>query len=567
MKKNEYPNPQFFRENTEFLNGVWSLYVPREFGEERYEIVVPFCVESELSRVAIREKITRCRYERKFVVENLLKTERLVLHFGAVDYQAKVFINNRFVGIHRGGFTPFSFEITEFVGRGENLLTVEVYDNIVDNVPSGKQCSEEQSHGCFYTRVTGIWQSVWLERTPKEYIKSVKFVANIKEKSVFVSLEASALGEVRMTVAYNGRIVGKYVGELVYKGKIQISLSELHLWAPGKGELYDVTIRFGEDEVQSYFGMREVAYSGYRFLVNGKSVFQRFVLDQGYYPRGIYTAENDEELERDIRLAMELGFNGARLHQKVFDPRFLYHCDRLGYMVWGEFPSWGCVYDSLECLGPLVGEWAAVVDRDFNHPSIVVWCPLNEVWGDLGDMRKGRDVRLVESLYAVTKQLDPTRPCVDVSGGYHGTRTDVFDFHCYHNSEALKEYLRALVEEDKLTMDKTYAENEDIRYPVGVPVCASEYGGMAYSIKKGGWGYRVSTDERAFADEYVELTSLLLSCPKISGFCYTQLYDVEQEQNGLYTYQRTRKFSEEVLRRITECNRQTAAVEKDVENI
>ncbi len=567
MKKNEYPNPQFFRENTEFLNGVWSLYVPREFGEERYEMVVPFCVESELSRVAIRERITRCRYERTFIVENLLETERLVLHFGAVDYQAKVFINNRFVGIHRGGFTPFSFEITEFVGRGENLLTVEVYDNVLDNVPSGKQCYEEQPHGCFYTRVTGIWQSVWLERTPKEYIKSVKFVANIKEKSVFVSLEASALGEVRMTVAYNGRTVGEYVGELVYKDKIEISLSELHLWETGKGELYDVTIRFGEDEVQSYFGMREVAYSGYRFLVNGKSVFQRFVLDQGYYPRGIYTPENDEGLERDIRLAMELGFNGPRLHQKVFDPRFLYHCDRLGYMVWGEFPSWGCVYDSLDCLGPLVGEWAAVVDRDFNHPSIVVWCPLNEVWGDLGDMRKGRDVRLVESLYAVTKQLDPTRPCVDVSGGYHGTRTDVFDFHCYHNSEALKESLRALVEEDKLTMDKTYAENEDIRYAVGLPVCASEYGGMAYSIKKGGWGYRVSTDEQAFADEYVELTSLLLACPKISGFCYTQLYDVEQEQNGLYTYQRTRKFSEEVLRRLTECNRQTAAVENDVENI
>ena len=547
------------------LNGAWQFTVPTDGEPFTHSIEVPFCPESKLSGIGYTDFIRECEYRRTVAIEKPAEGERVVLHFGAVDYEAHVYVNGRFVGKHRGGYTPFAFDIAPYVEEGDNEILVKVYDDTSDNVPSGKQSARRESYGCFYTRTTGIWQPVWLERTPRRYVRGIKYFTHPLESRVDVELCVEGEGEAEIVVSYEGREVGRAQGALQYKKTFPIELSERQLWEPGAGRLYDVTVKYACDEVSSYFGLREVRYEGRKFLVNGKSVFQRFVLDQGYYPDGLYTARDDAAMVRDIELGFRLGFNGARLHQKVFEPRFLYHCDRLGYMVWGEFPSWGVRYEDLEALGDVLGEWAAAVERDCNHPSIVTWCPLNETWENLDDASKVRDVRFVDAVYEATKRLDGTRPCVDVSGGYHGHATDVFDFHCYHSPEKLAAHLKALSERDELVMDKTYAPDwtgENLPY-AGQPTNASEYGGMAYAADgKKGWGYSSMQSEDAFVTSYVNLTSQLLDCEKLSGFCYTQLYDIEQEQNGLLSYDRSCKLSESAMQTIAECNKRPAKIEQ-----
>jgi hypothetical protein len=309
------------------------------------------------------------------------------------------------------------------------------------------------------------------------------------------------------------------------------------------------------------------------FLLNGKPVFQSFVLDQGYYPNGVYTPKDDGERLNDINSAIALGFNGSRLHQKVFEPRYLYLCDKLGHMVWGEFASWGIKYDNLDALGTFIAEWTAVIERDFNHPSIILWCPLNETWRDLEDNRKTRDVRFIDSVYQVTKALDGTRPCVDVSGGYHGHNTDLYDFHCYESYENLQKYLKELSEKGQLFVPLLYDNDEkQLFYVKGMPVNVSEFGGIQFaknktlskvsSVNEGAvestesWGYgEGETDENAFVERYKNLVELIKSYSEISGFCYTQLYDVEQEENGFFTYDRKPKLSQSAIEQICECNK------------
>lgn len=278
-------------------------------------------------------------------------------------------------------------------------------------------------------------------------------------------------------------------------------------------------------------------------------------------------------MERDLDIAEEFGFNGLRLHQKVFDPYFLYLCDRRGLMVWGEFPGWGVRYSDLDALGELLSEWREAMERDFNHPCVITWCPLNETWEDLDDAGKTRDVRFVDIVYRFTKALDPARPCVDVSGGYHGAETDLFDYHDYGNFEGLKKRVEALETKGELFVDKLYAKGETRFYKEGEAVNLSEYGGMTIGDnaktevtdcvqEKSAWGYDTSSSEDAFTESYVKMTKLLLNCKKISGCCYTQLYDVEQEQNGLVTYDRKHKLSEENRKKIAACNRSRAAIEE-----
>lgn len=561
--RTECPNPQFSRDGIVVLDGKWKFSSGYVSGAT--EIEVPFAPESELSGIGHKGFIPECEYRKKFVTEKPSESDRLFLHFGAVNYEARVFVNGGYVGEHRGGYTPFAFDITSFVTDGENEVCVKVRSDVRANVPTGKQSDVEQSHGCFYTRATGIWQPVWLERTPENYVRSVRFFPNVKTSSVEIELVCEGEGEANIQVLYDGKRVGGASGYVKFRKKFSVPLSEKHLWEVGEGRLYDVTIAYGGDKVNSYFGLREVRYDGMKFLLNGKSVFQRLSLDQGYYPDGVYTAPGDESMIRDIELGTRLGFNGARLHQKVFDPRFLYHCDKAGYMVWGEFPSWGVEYYDLAAFGAVAGEWTQAVERDFNHPSIVTWCPLNEAWESLIDNRKVRDVRFVDAMYALTKAIDPTRPCVDVSGGYHGHATDLYDIHDYNDSKTLRANIEAIEKRDEIITPHVYAPKEaeegDLRYAPGVPINVSEYGGVSYGKTEGGWGYRNCDGETAFVDEYVKQTEILLSSPKISGFCYTQLYDVEQEQNGLYTYDRKPKFSEEAEKRIRECNRQKAAIE------
>ena len=336
---------------------------------------------------------------------------------------------------------------------------------------------------------------------------------------------------------------------------VTLPLSELHLWDVGRGNLYDFTLTFGSDSVKSYAGMREVRIEGRRVLLNGRPVFQRLVLDQGFYPDGIYTAPDESALVRDIELSLAAGFNGARLHQKVFEPRFLYHCDRLGYLAWGEMANWGLDYSDPAALEAFLGEWLDAVGRDFNHPSIVGWCPFNETWDREG--RRQLD-SLLAMVYRVTKQLDPTRPCIDTSGNFHVV-TDIYDVHDYEQDPASFAAHYEAFRTGGAFYDAQAARQQ---YDGKKPMFVSEYGGIKWNpqgdVDKA-WGYGDGpATEEAFIERYRGLTEALLSNPNMFGFCYTQLYDVEQETNGLYTYSREPKFDMAVFHAI---NTQPAACE------
>ena len=553
-----YPDPLMKREKAVCLDGEWDFFTDGK----AYKIKVPYCPESEASGLKLGNGVEKCVYRLKFALPAELQgEERILVRFGAVCHRAEVYLNGVRLGGHSGGYTPFALETGGALKRdGENELEVRVENDPKANVPSGKQTSKGHSYGCFYTRTTGIWQSVWLESVPESRIDYVRFYPDAAHGKVTVEVGVTGQGCVDGKIFYEGKEMGGFSAETSHRAKAEIALAEKHLWELGKGRLYDVRLKFGKDEVRTYFGLRDVRYDGYKFLLNGKSVFQRLVLDQGYYPDGIYTPGDRSAFEKDIRLSMEYGFNGARLHQKVFDPEFLYLCDKLGYMVWGEYPSWGMEYYDLDGLGTFVGEWREAVERDFNHPSIVTWCPLNEVWNDLDKTEKTRDARFVESVYAVTKLLDPTRPCVDVSGGCHGRYTDVADFHCYDKYDELKEKMQA-AEAGNPDFYMMYQPGEDVGYKGG-PLNLSEFGGIRLGKEEeGAWGYNTLGDEESFVSDYEKKAEFLLSCEKLSGYCYTQLYDVEQEENGLVMYERKAKLSEEGIRRIREANAAPAAIE------
>ena len=570
VMRTEHPNPQFKRNSYECLNGAWGF----DFGPGKdrlnedlpMQINVPFTAESVLSGIGHTAIFTDCVYTREIDVKAEDLQGRLVLHFGAVDHETDVYVNGVFACRHVGGYTPFEADIAPLVKEGKNRITVCVHDDVRENGASGKQSNKEESFGCFYTRTTGIWQTVWLERTPKSYVRSIRVFPNVEKCSVAIELNTEGGGDAEISVLYEGKEVGSAKGDCYFRKTFEIPLSEKHLWEVGNGRLYDVKIKYGDDEVESYFGLREVRFEGRKFLLNGKSLYQRLVLDQGYYRKGIYTAETEEELVKDIHLSLAAGFNGARLHQKVFEPRFLYHCDKLGYIVWGEYPNWGVNFTHLGLLGQYIDECREMVDRDFNHPSIITWCPINEAWMDLADNKKNRDIRFIESVYLAFKALDKTRPCVDVSGGYHCDKTDLYDFHCYLLPEELKPIIQELTEKDTLHEPTMYAPasegEEDLVYPGKLPVNCSEYGGSSFVPDGSAWGYHSCATEEEFVKQYVELTEMLVACPKLSGSCYTQLYDVEQEQNGLYDFDRNPKFSKEGMEEIRRANQMPSAIEE-----
>ncbi len=565
IPRKEFPNPQFERENWRNLNGEWDFCIDMSVtGMQRgffspescafdKKIIVPFCPESKLSGIEQKDFMSAVWYRRKINISREEKEKRIILHIGACDYETHVFINGKEVGKHIGGYISFEFDISNFVNVGENTLTVYAVDDTrSNNQPTGKQSIKYASYGCAYTRTTGIWQTVWLEFVPKNYIKNIKIDTNIDTADVHISGEICGKGRVKAQTSFDGNDTGSCETNTSGYFNMTVALTELHLWELGKGGLYDLVLTLeadGEiDTVKSYFGMRLIAFEGMKFMLNGRSVFQRLVLDQGFYPDGIYTAPTENDLIRDIELSMAAGFNGARLHQKVFEPRFLYHCDRLGYIVWGEHASWG--YNNMSDVRNFLNEWIEIIQRDVNHPAIVAWCPFNEVWN-----RVDKD-RCMENIYKVTKAYDPTRPCLDASGGTHTIFTDIFDIHDYSHSE---ETLRARYCDDNPEWDFTrdaFSEGQDrnVNFSAyhGQPFMNSEYGGIGFSTTEGGWSYnKIMTDPEEFIDLYCKLTKALLDSPRMFGFCYTQLTDVEQEQNGIYYYNREKKCDLTRMREVT----------------
>ena len=567
LPRPEHPQPQMERSAWRSLNGAWQFAF--DFGRsgldrhfERRDaldttITVPFCPESVLSGVHYTDFIPAVWYARAFTLTPEELTGRVLLHFGAVDYEAHVFVNGEPAGTHRGGYTSFCFDITDLCRAGENRLSVYAEDdNRSGKQPHGKQCESFDSQGCDYTRTTGIWQTVWLEFVPETYIQSVQYYSNITEGTLLVQAKLCGAGTFTVQASFEGRPCGEASARAENGfAAVTLPLSELHLWDVGRGNLYDLTLTFGGDSVKSYAGMREVRIEGRSVLLNGRPVFQRLVLDQGFYPDGIYTAPDDSALVRDIELSLAAGFNGARLHQKVFEPRFLYHCDRLGYLAWGEMANWGLDYSDPAALEAFLGEWLDAVGRDFNHPSIVGWCPFNETWDREG--RRQLD-SLLAMVYRVTKQLDPTRPCIDTSGNFHVV-TDIYDVHDYEQDPASFAAHYEAFRTGGAFYDAQAARQQ---YDGKKPMFVSEYGGIKWNpqgdVEKA-WGYGDGpATEEAFIERYRGLTEALLSNPNMFGFCYTQLYDVEQETNGLYTYSREPKFDMAVFHAI---NTQPAACE------
>ena len=570
LPRSEYPRPQLVRKNWICLNGEWDFEIDNALnGTDKNfidrsvlnsKITVPFCPESILSGIGNTDFMSCVWYRRSLTVPVDWKNSdsRVIFHVGAADYHSIVFVNGKYIGEHKGGYTPFSFDITDSLRFDESdYVTICVNDDVRGgNQPCGKQSQLPGSHGCYYTRTTGIWQTVWLEKVATKHIKNIKTKTDPESCSVIFNILMSnntAGSTINASVFYEGKKVGEASAVVSsFSADIYIKLTEKHLWEAGNGRLYDVVFEVVSegkmtDTVESYFGLRSVALKDGAFLLNGKSVFGRWVLDQGFYPDGIYTAPTDEALKNDIINSQLLGFNGARLHEKVFEPRFLYWADRLGYMVWGEHANWSLDISEFGQIEHFLPEWIEAIDRDFSHPSIIGWCPFNETW-DYNQKRQND--MLLRTVYRITKQLDPTRPVIDTSGNYH-VETDIFDIHDYNqNKEQFASHYNK----------KLFFNFEERQTYNGEPYFVSEYGGIKWTIDiTEGWGYGDSPQsEEEFLDRYRSLTETLLANEKVFGFCYTQLYDVEQELNGLMTYDRRFKFPPEIIKEI---NIKKAAIE------
>lgn len=571
IARTEYPRPELSRTDWLCLNGQWEFEpdcgrsgLSRGVLEKKKldgVINVPFCPESKLSGVGNVDFLNAVWYRKTVTLKKTDK--RIILHFEACYYYTQVFINGVKVGEHKGGYTPFEFDVTTQAVDGNNVITVYAEgDARSDREPSGKQSVVYESRGCNYTRTTGIWQTVWIEYVPYTYLKSIKLDTDIDNATVNAFLTVGgASATATLTAKLDGKSVGSATVKVDGKAFAQIRLDELKLWSMTDPTLYDLEITISDgsrvDEVKTYFGMRKVEVDSRGFKLNGERVFMRTVLDQGYYEDGIYTAPTEEHLLHDIKISKALGFNGARLHEKVFERRFLYYADREGYLCWGEYPNWGYNHSADWASDIYLAEWMESVERDYNHPCVIGWCPLNETWEN--HYGKEQNAEFLRTLYRETKRVDPFRPVIDSSGSKHEL-TDIFDCHDYEQSPEI--------------FDRTYGDfGEGFGFGYrkqgnidGLPFFLSEYGGTIIDGQRnsdGGWGYgNAASDENDFAERYCAFARTLLGNPKICGLCYTQLYDVEQEQNGLYKYSREPKLSQKIMEKIAAVMRTRAANEE-----
>ncbi len=573
IPRNEHPNPGFYRDSYIILNGQWDFEfdfgksgIAREFYAPDYafshKINVPFCPESELSGIGYKDFMPAVWYKRTVNLSaEQVNTGKAFIVFGAVDFHAMVYVNGNLAGEHFGGYTSFRIDATPYIKEGDNTIAVYAEDDTRSYLQArGKQSEEYYSHDCDYTRTTGIWQTVYMEFCSVNYIKNFKVFPNIDEGSVTIQADLCGKGDICAKAYWDSKEVGS--ASMKASGQTStftIHLSEKHLWEVGKGGLYSLELSFGGDVITSYFGLREVKLTDNAVEINGKPVFQRLVLDQGFYPDGIYTAPTKEALKNDIILSMKAGFNGARLHQKIFEPLFLHYCDELGYIVWGEHGNWGIDWSRFESIRYFLTEVEEEIERDFNHPSLIGWCPYNETWDQHGCQQDDDTLRIV---YRTVKAMDKTRPCIDTSGNFH-VETDIFDVHDYEQDfNVFKENYDKLFKENFL-----YDRFPDKQHWKGEPVFMSEYGGIRIELKNAedndrtkAWGYgNAATSYEEFYERYAGLTDALIDNPRMIGFCYTQLTDVEQELNGIYKYDRSEKFDSEILYKI---NSRKAAIEK-----
>jgi beta-galactosidase/beta-glucuronidase len=596
----EYPRPQMVRTDWLNLNGTWGFEIDRgDSGWERGlvekelsgSIVVPFAPESRLSRIEDTDFMEAVWYRRTVTIPQEWARHgnghHILLHFGAVDHDTTVWVEGTEVARHRGGFTPFTADLHGVAEAGDTVtIVVRARDHRWGPQARGKQATWYQNSHCNYTRTTGIWQTVWMEPVAATHLRRPKITPNLAQNALEVTVPVNANRpghrlRVTVTDADGTAAVQETRADLDLAPSVYITIPEERVrpWSAGDPFLYGIDVELLDadgsavDTVHSYAGLRSVSVDGRAIRINGEPVFQRLVLDQGYWPESLMTAPTDAALVRDIELGLRAGFNGARLHQKVFEERYLFHADRLGYLVWGEFGDWGVngegnPGDYQHPTRSFVAEWLEAVQRDYSHPSIIGWCPLNETFQDLHDRITELD-DVTAAMFLATKLADPTRPVIDASGYSHRVReTDVYDSHLYEQDpEQFQKLVGGLAHEDPWI---NRSERAPWSYPYrGQPYFVSEYGGIWWNPETaaearahaaatngensidGSWGYgdRV-LDEDEFHARFAGLTDVLLQDPEMFGYCYTQLTDVFQEENGIYRFDRSEKLDVERIREV-----------------
>ncbi|MBN1936732.1 MAG: beta-glucuronidase [Anaerolineae bacterium] len=563
----EHPRPQFVRGAWLNLNGLWTCTF--DFGKSGWQrglaaskgfddpITVPFCPESLLSGMGHTDFIEMMWYHRQIEIPADWAGQRVWLRFGAVDYESEVFIDGVPVGRHWGGTSSFGYDITTWVTPGEvHELVVYVRDETRSGVqPGGKQCPDYHSRGCHYTRTTGIWQTVWLEAVPPFGLEDVQVIPDLDGARFVLVPRFFAVRRglrFRATLFDGSAQVGQVEIPAGNALSCSLPIAALRPWSPADPFLYDLRFEVIDvdgavlDAVESYAGLRKVHVEGNQVLLNNEPFYLRLVLDQGFYPDGIWTAPSDAALRQDIELSMAAGFNGARLHQKVFEERFHFWADRLGYLTWGESSSWGMDVTEPISARNFLSEWEEIIIRDRNHPSIIAWTPFNETH-NVGDGRQ--HPRLHTDAYDLTRNLDPTRPVNDASGYVH-VKTDLWTVHTYNQDPNL---LQEQLQVHPGGVWRNFPDRE-VAYG-GQPYIVDEFGGIKWiagqQFALNSWGY--GEGPKTLDEFYARLESLvdaILGHPHICGFCYTQLTDVEQEQNGVYNYDRTTKFDMERVAKI-----------------
>ncbi|MCI8290794.1 MAG: glycoside hydrolase family 2 [Clostridia bacterium] len=576
----DYPRPQFVRKEWQNLNGEWNFtFDDNNEGEEKLyflnfpkssKICVPFTYETKLSGIEDENIHYIVWYNKKVIIsKEQLKGKNTIINFEGSDYKTKIWINGIYIGENIGGYSRFSFDIGKYILEGENDITVRVEDSLSKDQTRGKQRYKKESWKCWYIQTTGIWKTVWLEYVPKKYLKNIKIIPEIDK--VKLEVESNLLESdiekqryyIEIEILFNGKVLNKIKEEIDSNyQKIEMNIVQnevehiIQKWSTSNPNLYDIRYKLYYDNevidiVNSYFGIREITIKGNKIFLNDEELYLKLILDQGYWKESHLTPPNEESLVKDIECILACGYNGVRKHQKIEDERFLYWCDVKGVLVWSEMAN--CYNFNDRSLENFMNEWIKVVKQNYNHPSIITWVPINESWGVPEVYTCEKQKNFINSIYYLTKAMDDTRPVISNDGWEH-TISDIITIHDYKQDDELlyNQYM-----DDNMNILNNLKEHNG-RHRLfasgytyrGQPVIMSEYGGIAINSDTG-WGYgKQVKDESELAERLEKLTKAINKIPYISGYCYTQLTDVQQEINGLMDSERRFKIDPNIVKNI-----------------
>ena len=578
MEKLKYPRPQFIRENWTDLNGAWQFaFDDHDEGEVNQNylnndfypmtIQVPYSYHTKNSGIGLNENHPIVWYKKDMKVD-VKENKNYILHFGAVDYKCDLYINDTHIFSHQGGHTPFDVDITKYI-QNEFALILRVEDYNLCTQPIGKQSWKNSNFLCWYTRTVGIWQSVWMEEVGTTYLTNIRMTPQIDNATLDIDAFINTQDDdawIKGEVYFEGELITKFMSS--FKGQrarfsIDVSSASpnfrLNFWHPTSPNLYDIHFEIVKkhevlDAVDSYFGMRQIEAVDNKIYLNNQEFYQKLILDQGYFKDGGLTA-TPEELKRDVEYIKAMGFNGARKHQKIEDPRYMYLCDKLGLVMWAEMPS--SFEYSVVTNENVVKELHAFINKHYNHPSVICYTLLNESWGINEVYKDKAEQNFINGLYYLTKSLDTSRLVVGNDGWEHSL-TDIVTVHDYNSYEdSLRESYLDINEAANGSPSRTsvrHVLNEGYEYDGG-PFMISEFGGVAYDIhgtqEKEAWGYgeRLESKEAIF-NKIKALHEAVMDIEGCCGFCYTQLSDVEQEINGLLDHEHNPKFDIEEIKDI-----------------